>query len=151
MAQVGLAHIGQRELARGALQQAHAQVGLEFQTPAATGATWEYLKARYGGGKAARSTTLAKYSMSLRSCMAGAFIVLQTGQSIANLPTYQNCTDLQSIHRHTLWLTPSESIMQLLHIDSAITGAQSVSRQLTAQVTAAWVAAHPAPRWTTST
>ena len=33
--------------------------------------------------------------------------------------------------------------MQLLHIDSAITGTQSVSRQLTAQVTAAWVAAHP--------
>ena len=33
--------------------------------------------------------------------------------------------------------------MQLLHIDSAITGAQSVSRQLTTQVTAAWVAAHP--------
>ena len=36
--------------------------------------------------------------------------------------------------------------MQLLHIDSAITGAQSVSRQLTAQVTAAWVAAHPGTR-----
>ena len=33
--------------------------------------------------------------------------------------------------------------MQLLHIDSAITGEQSVSRQLTAQTAAAWVAAHP--------
>ena len=33
--------------------------------------------------------------------------------------------------------------MQLLHIDSAITGQQSVSRQLTAQTVAAWVAAHP--------
>ncbi|MCV0441008.1 MAG: NAD(P)H-dependent oxidoreductase [Hydrogenophaga sp.] len=33
--------------------------------------------------------------------------------------------------------------MQLLHIDSAITGDQSVSRQLTAQTVAAWVAAHP--------
>ena len=32
--------------------------------------------------------------------------------------------------------------MQLLHIDSAITGANSVSRQLTAQVVAAWTAAH---------
>jgi FMN-dependent NADH-azoreductase len=33
--------------------------------------------------------------------------------------------------------------MQLLHIDSAITGDQSVSRQLTAQAVAAWVASHP--------
>lgn len=33
--------------------------------------------------------------------------------------------------------------MQLLHIDSAITGDQSVSRQLTAGTVAAWVAAHP--------
>ncbi len=33
--------------------------------------------------------------------------------------------------------------MQLLHIDSAITGEQSVSRQLTAQTVAAWQAAHP--------
>lgn len=34
--------------------------------------------------------------------------------------------------------------MPLLHIDSAITGAQSVSRQLTAQVVAAWKNSHPA-------
>ncbi len=33
--------------------------------------------------------------------------------------------------------------MQLLHIDSAITGDQSVSRQLTAQTVAAWAATHP--------
>lgn len=33
--------------------------------------------------------------------------------------------------------------MQLLHIDSAITGDQSVSRQLTARTVAAWKAAHP--------
>ena len=33
--------------------------------------------------------------------------------------------------------------MHLLHIDSAITGAQSVSRQLTAQIVAAWKASHP--------
>ncbi|GKS96315.1 FMN-dependent NADH-azoreductase [Acidovorax sp. SUPP2825] len=33
--------------------------------------------------------------------------------------------------------------MQLLHIDSAITGEQSVSRQLTARAVAAWVKAHP--------
>jgi FMN-dependent NADH-azoreductase len=33
--------------------------------------------------------------------------------------------------------------MQLLHIDSAITGEQSVSRELTAQTVAAWLAAHP--------
>lgn len=33
--------------------------------------------------------------------------------------------------------------MQLLHIDSAITGEQSVSRQLTARTVAAWVATHP--------
>ncbi len=33
--------------------------------------------------------------------------------------------------------------MQLLHIDSAITGPQSVSRQLSAQAVAAWVSAHP--------
>jgi len=33
--------------------------------------------------------------------------------------------------------------MQLLHIDSAITGNASVSRQLTARTVAAWVAAHP--------
>ena len=33
--------------------------------------------------------------------------------------------------------------MQLLHIDSAISGAQSVSRQLTAQVVAAYKASHP--------
>ena len=33
--------------------------------------------------------------------------------------------------------------MQLLHIDSAITGAQSVSRELTARTVAAWKAAHP--------
>ena len=33
--------------------------------------------------------------------------------------------------------------MQLLHIDSAITGDQSVSRQLTARTVAAWQAAHP--------
>ena len=33
--------------------------------------------------------------------------------------------------------------MQLLHIDSAITGEQSVSRQLTARTVAAWQAAHP--------
>ena len=32
--------------------------------------------------------------------------------------------------------------MQLLHIDSAITGANSVSRQLTAQIVAAWQAQH---------
>jgi hypothetical protein len=31
-------------------------------------------------------------------------------------------------------LLPSEIFMQLLHIDSAITGAQSVSRQLSRQV-----------------
>ena len=35
--------------------------------------------------------------------------------------------------------------MQLLHIDSAITGKQSVSRQLTAQIVEAWKACHP---WT---
>ena len=34
--------------------------------------------------------------------------------------------------------------MQLLHIDSAITGHQSVSRQLTAQIVEAWQASHPA-------
>ncbi|MBE0589838.1 MAG: FMN-dependent NADH-azoreductase [Hydrogenophaga sp.] len=33
--------------------------------------------------------------------------------------------------------------MQLLHIDSAITGEQSVSRQLTVRTVAAWVATHP--------
>jgi FMN-dependent NADH-azoreductase len=33
--------------------------------------------------------------------------------------------------------------MQLLHIDSAITGANSVSRQLTAQIVSAWKARHP--------
>ncbi|RZL66294.1 MAG: FMN-dependent NADH-azoreductase [Variovorax sp.] len=33
--------------------------------------------------------------------------------------------------------------MKLLHIDSSILGANSVSRQLTAEVVAAWVAAHP--------
>ena len=33
--------------------------------------------------------------------------------------------------------------MQLLHIDSAITGGQSVSRELTARTVAAWKAAHP--------
>jgi FMN-dependent NADH-azoreductase len=33
--------------------------------------------------------------------------------------------------------------MQLLHIDSAITGGASVSRQLTASTVAAWVASHP--------
>lgn len=33
--------------------------------------------------------------------------------------------------------------MQLLHIDSAITGANSVSRQLTAQTVAAWKSSHP--------
>lgn len=33
--------------------------------------------------------------------------------------------------------------MQLLHIDSAITGTQSVSRQLSAQTVAAWQASHP--------
>lgn len=33
--------------------------------------------------------------------------------------------------------------MQLLHIDSAITGPQSISRQLSHQVVEAWVAAHP--------
>lgn len=34
--------------------------------------------------------------------------------------------------------------MQLLHIDSAITGDQSVSRQLTARIVQAWQASHPA-------
>ncbi|PJI97847.1 FMN-dependent NADH-azoreductase [Acidovorax sp. 69] len=33
--------------------------------------------------------------------------------------------------------------MQLLHIDSAITGEQSVSRQLTARTVASWQASHP--------
>ncbi len=33
--------------------------------------------------------------------------------------------------------------MQLLHIDSSITGAASVSRTLSAQIVAAWQAAHP--------
>jgi len=33
--------------------------------------------------------------------------------------------------------------MQLLHIDSAITGDQSVSRQLSAQIVQAWKASHP--------
>lgn len=36
--------------------------------------------------------------------------------------------------------------MQLLHIDSAITGEQSVSRQLTARTVAAWQASHPGTR-----
>lgn len=36
--------------------------------------------------------------------------------------------------------------MQLLHIDSAITGAQSVSRQLTADIVRAWLAQHPGTR-----
>ena len=34
-------------------------------------------------------------------------------------------------------------IMKLLHIDSSILGTNSVSRQLTAEVVASWVAAHP--------
>ena len=38
--------------------------------------------------------------------------------------------------------------MQLLHIDSAITGDQSVSRQLSRQVVDSWVAAHPGTRVT---
>ena len=33
--------------------------------------------------------------------------------------------------------------MKLLHIDSSVTGDQSVSRELTARTVAAWVAAHP--------
>ena len=33
--------------------------------------------------------------------------------------------------------------MQLLHIDSAITGDQSTSRQLTADIVRAWQAQHP--------
>lgn len=36
-----------------------------------------------------------------------------------------------------------EKLMQLLHIDSAITGANSVSRQLTAQIVEAYKASHP--------
>ena len=39
--------------------------------------------------------------------------------------------------------------MQLLHIDSAITGNQSVSRQLTAQIVEAWKASHPATQVST--
>ena len=38
--------------------------------------------------------------------------------------------------------------MQLLHIDSAITGANSVSRQLTAQIVSAWQAQHPGTQTT---
>ncbi len=33
--------------------------------------------------------------------------------------------------------------MKLLHVDSSVTGDQSVSRELTARTVAAWVAAHP--------
>ena len=33
--------------------------------------------------------------------------------------------------------------MKLLHIDSSILGANSVSRQLTAETVQAWLAAHP--------
>ena len=33
--------------------------------------------------------------------------------------------------------------MQLLHIDSSILGANSVSRKLTADIVAAWTASHP--------
>lgn len=40
-------------------------------------------------------------------------------------------------------LSIQEILMQLLHIDSAITGEQSVSRQLTARTVAAWRASHP--------
>lgn len=52
-----------------------------------------------------------------------------------------------SSHGHTLWLhpqNPKEFFMQLLHVDSAITGANSVSRQLTAQIVAAYKASNPA-------
>ena len=45
-----------------------------------------------------------------------------------------------------MWWLPyklPEILMQLLHIDSAITGAHSVSRQLTAQIVAAYQANHP--------
>src|SRR5690606_3595827 len=38
--------------------------------------------------------------------------------------------------------TPPENLMQLLHIDSAITGPNSLSRQLTAQTLAAYQANH---------
>lgn len=53
-------------------------------------------------------------------------------------------TDETAIHCGTCFdSTDWRNPMQLLHIDSAITGEQSVSRQLTAQTVAAWVAAHP--------
>ncbi len=53
-------------------------------------------------------------------------------------------TDETTIHCGTCFdSTHWRTFMQLLHIDSAITGEQSVSRQLTAQTVAAWVAAHP--------
>ena len=38
---------------------------------------------------------------------------------------------------------PRRLILKLLHIDSAITGQNSVTRALTAQIVAAWQAAHP--------
>jgi FMN-dependent NADH-azoreductase len=71
-------------------------------------------------------------------------IVPFTEQSIAFLLTYQTSgTISQSLHGHKRDRPPKENSMQLLHIDSAITGANSVSRQLTAQIVAAYQANHP--------
>lgn len=41
--------------------------------------------------------------------------------------------------------------MQILHIDSSITGSSSVTRSLTADIVANLKQANPKPRWTTWT
>jgi len=75
-------------------------------------------------------------------------IVLILERFVPKLLAYQELAwKSQSIHRFTT-STPvtsplQENPMKLLHIDSAITGDQSVSRQLTAQAVAAWQAANP--------
>jgi hypothetical protein len=58
----------QRQLAGGALQQAHPKVGLEFGNTARE-ARLGMPSARPAAAKPPRSTTSTKYSMSLRSTM----------------------------------------------------------------------------------
>jgi FMN-dependent NADH-azoreductase len=61
------------------------------------------------------------------------------------LPTYQTFDQkTQYLQRHPS--TPASRkvlIMKLLHIDSSVLGANSVSRALTARTVAEWQATHP--------
>src|SRR5690554_4030830 len=129
---------GQRQLASRPLKQTSTQMLFQTRHPARE-ARFRYAQGSSGGRKAALADHLSEIQHVVQ-------ILHKTPIRHINRTIYRVSAGLSIKTGQCIMTTYEQTLgppMKLLHIDSSINGANSVSRKLTADIVAQWTADHP--------